>query len=133
MLPISKTISHHKPCRTILDLFQFFLEAKSVRVPNLTSIFQDRPHQSFISCFIHIWGTRIQNSQESESSVCLCTNIGNMTIPFRIKEAIIMIKKPFGRVRSFTGMDRNGHNYRNGLPEWTICCGFGCFKCILSA
>ena len=23
-------------------------------------------------------------------------------------------------VHFFTGMDRNGHNYRNGLPEWTI-------------
>ena len=21
---------------------------------------------------------------------------------------------------SFTGMDRNGPNYRNGLPEWTL-------------
>ena len=37
------------------------------------------------------------------------------------------------RVRSFTGMDRNGHNYRNGLLEWTLCYGFVCFKCILSA
>ena len=25
-------------------------------------------------------------------------------------------------VRSFTGMDRNGPNYRNGLPEWTLIC-----------
>ena len=42
-------------------------------------------HQSFISCFFHIWGTRIQISpQESESSVSLCTNIGNMSIPYQI-------------------------------------------------
>ena len=34
-------------------------------------------------------------------------------------------------VRSFTGMDRNGLHYRNGLPEWTFICGFWCFKCIL--
>ena len=78
-------ISSHKSCRTILDLFQFFLEAMSVRVPNRASIFQDWPHQSFISCFFHIWVTRIQISpQESESSVSLCTNIGNMSIPFQI-------------------------------------------------
>ena len=25
-------------------------------------------------------------------------------------------------VRSFTGMDRNGPNYRNGLSEWTLTC-----------
>ena len=25
-------------------------------------------------------------------------------------------------VRSFTGMDRNGPDYRNGLPEWTFIC-----------
>ena len=25
-------------------------------------------------------------------------------------------------VRSFTGMDRNGPHYRNGLPEWTFIC-----------
>ena len=40
---------------------------------------------------------------------------------------------PFLRVRSFTGMDRNGHNCRNGLPEWTLCYGVECIKCILSA
>ena len=28
-------------------------------------------------------------------------------------------------VRSFTGMDKNGHSYRNGLPEWTLCYVFG--------
>ena len=78
-------ISSHKPCRTMFDLFQFCLEAKSVWVPNLASIFQDRPHQSFLSCFFHIWGTRIQISpQESKSSVSFCTNIGNMSIPFHI-------------------------------------------------
>ena len=26
---------------------------------------------------------------------------------------------------------RNGHNYRNGLPEWTLCYGFGCYLIIL--
>ena len=31
-----------------------------------------------------------------------------------------------GRVRSFTGMDQNGLNYRNGLPEWTFIYGFEC-------
>ena len=25
-------------------------------------------------------------------------------------------------MRSFTGMDRNGPDYRNGLPEWTFIC-----------
>ena len=30
-------------------------------------------------------------------------------------------------VGSFTGMDRNGPNYRNGLPEWTLICGFEYF------
>ena len=25
-------------------------------------------------------------------------------------------------VRSFTGMDRNGPDYRNGLPEWIFIC-----------
>ena len=27
-----------------------------------------------------------------------------------------------GAVRSFTGMDRNGPDYRNGLPEWAFIC-----------
>ena len=27
-----------------------------------------------------------------------------------------------GAVRSFTGMDRNGPDYRNGLTEWTFIC-----------
>ena len=31
------------------------------------------------------------------------------------------------RLPEWTGMDRNGLNYRNGLPEWTFICGFQCF------
>ena len=38
--------------------------------------------------------------------------------------------RPFS-VRSFTGMDRNVPNYRNGLPEWTIFCTIEYFLCIL--
>ena len=34
-------------------------------------------------------------------------------------------------VRSFTGMDRNGPNYRNGLPEWTLICALKYDLCIL--
>ena len=34
-------------------------------------------------------------------------------------------------VRSFTGMDRNGPNYRNGLPDWTLICAIEYFLCIL--
>ena len=35
-------------------------------------------------------------------------------------------------VRSFTGMDRNGSDYRNGLPEWTFICVLGYFSfCLL--
>ena len=34
-------------------------------------------------------------------------------------------------VRSFTGMDRNGPNYRNGLPEWTIKCAPEYFSCTI--
>ena len=30
-------------------------------------------------------------------------------------------------VHSFTGMDLNGPNYQNGLPEWTLICGFEYF------
>ena len=30
------------------------------------------------------------------------------------------------RVRSFTGMDLNGLNYRNGLPERTFIYGYEC-------
>ena len=37
------------------------------------------------------------------------------------------------RVRLFTGMDRNGLNYRNGLPKWTFICGFECLLCMLYA
>ena len=34
-------------------------------------------------------------------------------------------------VRSFTGMDRNGPNYRNGLPEWTLIRALEHFSCTL--
>ena len=37
----------------------------------------------------------------------------------------------FSSVRSFTGMDRNGPNYRNGLPEWTLTCAPEYFLCTL--
>ena len=33
-------------------------------------------------------------------------------------------------VRSFTGMDRNGPNYRNGLPEWSLICALKYDLCI---
>ena len=34
-------------------------------------------------------------------------------------------------VRSFTGMDWNRLNYRNGLLEWTLICALVYFLCIL--
>ena len=34
-------------------------------------------------------------------------------------------------MRSFTRMDRNGPNYRNGLPEWTLICALRYDLCIL--
>ena len=34
-------------------------------------------------------------------------------------------------MRSFTGMDRNGPNYRNGLPEWTLTCAPEYFLCTI--
>ena len=37
----------------------------------------------------------------------------------------------FPPVRSFTGMDRNGPNYRKGLPEWTLICAIAYFLCAL--
>ena len=37
----------------------------------------------------------------------------------------------FITVRSITGMDQNGPNYRNGLPEWTLVCAFEYDLCIL--
>ena len=36
-----------------------------------------------------------------------------------------------GVVRSFTGMDQNGLNYQNGLPEWTLICALEYFLFIL--
>ena len=38
------------------------------------------------------------------------------------KVIILFFSLEFRAVRSFTGMDRNGPNYRDGLPEWTIKC-----------
>ena len=37
----------------------------------------------------------------------------------------------FFSVRSFTGMDRNWPNYRNGPPEWTLTCAPEYFLCTL--
>ena len=34
-------------------------------------------------------------------------------------------------VRLITGMDRNGPNYRNGQPEWTLTCAPKYFLCTL--
>ena len=52
----------------------------------------------------------------------------------RLVEESLFFVSLFSRtrpVRSFTGMDRNGPNYRNGLPEWTLICAIECDLCIL--
>ena len=49
-------ISGHKPCRTFVNLFQFFLKLIRMGIPDRASILQDLTHHTFISCFLHILG-----------------------------------------------------------------------------
>ena len=78
-------ISGHKPCRTILNLFQFFFKLIRMGVPDRASILQDWTHHTFISCFLHILGAGEKSSpQETKCSIGFSASIADMRIPFQI-------------------------------------------------
>ena len=63
-------ISGHKPCRTILNLFQFFLRLIRMGVPDRACILQDWTHHTFISCFLHILGAGEKSSPQEFKCFC---------------------------------------------------------------
>ena len=70
---------HDLPCRTILNLFQFFLKLVRMGVPDRASILQDWTHHTFISCFLHILGAGEKSSpQETKCSIGFSANIADM-------------------------------------------------------
>ena len=78
-------ISGHKPCRTILNVFLFFLKLISIRVPDRASILQGWMHHTFISYFLHILGAGEKSlPQETKASISFSANIADMRIPFQI-------------------------------------------------
>ena len=80
-----KIISGHKPCRTILNLFQFYLKLIRMGVPDRASILKDWTHHTFISCFLHILGAGEKRSpQNTKCSIGFSANIADMRIPFQI-------------------------------------------------
>ena len=82
-MPVILPVSYHKPCRSILNLFQFFL--KLIRMGDRAPILQYWTHHTFISCFLHILGAGEKSSpQETKCSIGLSANIADMRIPFRI-------------------------------------------------
>ena len=72
-------ISGHKPCRTILNLFQFFLKLIRMGVPDRASILEDWTHHTFVSCFLHILGAEEKSSpHETKCSIRFSANIADM-------------------------------------------------------
>ena len=71
-------------CNYLLHFCSFLILPEELH-PNQTSILHDRAHQSFISCFFYLLGTRIQVSpQESKGPVSLSANIAYMCFPSQI-------------------------------------------------
>ena len=85
MLPVSKTYFPSQTLPHDFGPFPVLPGGQECEGPKLSFHIPRPAAPVLISCFFHIWGTRIQISpQESESSVCLCINIGSMSIPFQI-------------------------------------------------
>ena len=78
-------ITYYKSGCARLHAFKFFLKNYTMGVPNRIAILQDWTHQSFISCFFYLLGTRIYVSpQKSKGPVSLSANIAYMCKSFAI-------------------------------------------------